>query len=321
MAKRKPTIIGDGATPPKKQRKATVIGGNIEGKTIKKKEPRKATVIPSTQKTTVVKTATVVPGVVRKGIEVSLDKLKEKYPLNEVKILRLVQKILKHTYLDTIDSISASQWGMNKQSRYQDLVNESLQLLDSRTMQDALQYSSRLQNLLGEIAEEFEENKGVLSMFTKNDPKKKLDLIREELNQLKDMLGNILPDLRQIQRKLEISITDFEKLYDDIMALAVSANFLADDIDDTNLSSNFSAQEMSLTKMAATIKEGIVLRKANIKRVDALADKIQDIVLVSLPGWIETATLEFRGESLTETTSYRLKQDLQDILRKLQRER
>ncbi len=320
MAKIKPTIIG--TTPPKKQKKITVIGGS-EGKKTEKKEPRKATVIPSVpqpqQKKTPRVKATVIPGVVRKGIEVSLDKLKEKYPLNEIKTLRLVKKILKHTYIDTIDSISASQWGMDKQSKYQDLVDKSLQLLDSRTMQDALQYSSRLQNILKEIAEEFEEDKGIFSIFTKKDPKKKLNSVREELIQLKDMLGNTLPGLRQIQRKLEMSIMDFEKLYDDIMALAVSANFLAEYIDDSSLSSNFLAQEISLTKMAATIKEGIVLRKANIQRVDALADKIQETVLVSIPTWIETATLKFRGESITNTTSYKLKQDLKYILRKIER--
>ena len=332
----KPTIIGGEAKgvakSPQGQPKPTVIGGGanptpITTSTTKESEVTrlKTTVIgpppemPDKVKTVAVSSQSVMPGVVRKGLEVSTVDLERLFPGYSRMTINLVAEILKSTIVDTLSMVSCSQWGGNVQAKYQKLVNESLKLTSAQAVQDGARHNVRLYELLQELVEAFRnEGSSGLIFRKKINPEEKLREIREELDQLRDHLGRILPELRVTQERLEEIGSDSGKLAEELQAWSLGANYLADHIGPNDSRSvHLMDQGISLTKMIAHVQEGIMLRNVTIQEVDALADRIQESVLVTLPAWLEKTSFTFRKTKVTDTEHYELRQGLEQIVNQL----
>jgi hypothetical protein len=62
----------------------------------------------------------------------------------------------------------------------------------------------------------------------------------------------------------------------------------------------------------------LLLRQTHSRDIDVLADKIQDGVLIVLPGWIDRFHLLYSRQNVTPTDTYTLHQGLSDLLNRLQ---
>jgi hypothetical protein len=262
----------------------------------------------------------VMPGMIRKGLDVSVAELEKTFPGTSRETLDQTARILKDTIVESLGAVSCSQWGYEVQARYNELVNESLALASVKTVQDGARHNSRLYALLSEVAQAFRDNGPHDFAFWKKQvtPQEKFEDAHDELEQLRGLLGNALPVLRAIQTRLEKLSHESLRLATELDASGIAAHYVADTLgagDDR--SSHLMDQSVSLTKTIAHIREGILLRQESVQEIDALADRIQESVLTTLPAWIEKATLVFHNPSATDTERYTLRQGLEDIVRQL----
>ena len=235
-------------------------------------------------------------------------------------MLNRVMQILKDTILETLRAVACSQWGQDAQGRYQGLVNESLEITSTTEARDGAQYLRRLYTVLEELALTLQNqgSKGLKFWGKKQTPWEKFQECQSEIASIRQYLGQILPTLRKQQSRIEEISAEAVRVSEEIDAYSIAASFIADTLGPAHeLSNHLVTQAMSLSKATAQIQEGNILRAAHAREIDALADRIQDGVLVTLPGLIERFSLLVMQPSMSETDAYSLRQGLEDIILKL----
>ena len=287
--------------------------------------PLKPTVIPPSSAGTsksplMVSQPSVVPGVIRKGLNVTLQDLEKAFPGTPREMLTRVVQILKDTIVETLRAVTCSQWGQEAQSRYQQLVNESLKITSTTEARDGIQHLRRLYTVLEELALTLQSqgSKGLKFWGKKQTPWEKFQGCEHELDSLRQHLGQILPTLRTQQSRIEEISAEAVRVSEEIDAYSIAASHIADTLGPAHeLFNHLMTQVMSLSKATAQIQEGNILRAVHAQGIDALADRIQDGVLVTLPGWIERFSLLVMQPSMSETDAYALRQSLEDLILKL----
>lgn len=319
----KPTIIGSGVSTPT-QHMPSVIGTRVEVEGGKPKAIPQATTIQATvtkpQEPKTVDKPSVMPGTIRNGLEVTLQELEKAYPGNSRETLNRVLQILKGTIVETLRVVTCSQWGQSAQEKYQELVKDSLEITSKGEARDGTKHLSRLYTILEEIVLLFQNqgSKGLKFWEKKQTPWEKYLERQGELDQLRQYLGQILPTLRDQQRRIEEINDQAQNVSSEIDAYSIAAQYVADTLGPAHeLSGHLLTQSMSLTKMIAQIQDGTILREAHGRAIDSLADRIQDGVLITLPGWIEHFSLISLNPSMSETDNYSLRQSLEDLVIKL----
>lgn len=268
----------------------------------------------------VIKAASVMPGTIRKGIEVSAAELLRKFPATPQETIAKAIVILRGTIVETLNGAICSQWGSQAQKVYGTLVEESLRLTSSATVRDGMRHASRLYTILGEVGATFQNggSKGFLHWGKSLTPWEKLTEVRIELDQLRVYLGSILDELRTTQTRLEAIMQELADHTNDLDASNIAAQVIVDHIGmNDSRAPHLLTQCQSLTKTMAQIADGVLVRQATIDQIDALADKIQESILVTLPAWIEKVAFTFQQSSVTETERYSLGQGLEEILNQL----
>lgn len=260
------------------------------------------------------------PGTIRKGLEVTTHDLEIRFPGATPETIKRAMVVLKGTIVETLNGATCSQWGFHLQSEYTKLVDESLGLTSSASVRDGMRHAARLFVLLSEVATAFQGDgsKGMFNWKKTATPWEKLAEVRVELDQLRTYLGSILGELRTTQTRLEGISDELMDYTHELDAASIAAQFLADHLGASDArAQHLQGQSLTLAKMIAHITEGVLLRKSTIDEIDALADKIQESILVTLPAWIERIALTSQKTSVTDTERYTLRQGLEEILHKL----
>ncbi len=312
---RAPSVIGGGqvpppAPPPPPQVVAQKPTGIPQGKPAPPPPPAPL----------VITTPSAMPGTIRKGLEVVATDLEIRFPGATPETLKKAMRILKCTVVETLNGATCSQWGFHLQSEYTKLVDESLKLTSSAAVRDGMRHAARLYALLTEVAATFQGagSKSLLSWKKTATPWEKLAEVRVELDQLRTYLGSILSELRTTQTRLEGISDELMDYTHELDASSIAAQFVADHLGASDArAQHLQGQSLTLAKMIAHITEGVLLRKSTIDEIDALADKIQESILVTLPAWIEKISLTSQKTSVTDTERYTLRQGLEEILNKL----
>lgn len=327
----KPTVIAPQELKPQEfarpERKPMVISIGQVPQEVKNPEsvtPKPTIISPppiqEPKPTPTVSKLSVVPGIIRKGLEVPLQDLEKAFPGTPREMLNRVMQILKDTILETLRAVTCSQWGQEVQSQYQQLVNESLKITSTTEARDGIQHLRRLYTVLEELALTLQSqgSKGLKFWEKKQTPWEKFQGCEHELDSLRQHLRQILPTLRTQQSRIEEISTEAIKVSEEIDAYSIAASYIADTLGPAHeLSDHLVTQAMSLSKATAQIQEGNILRAVHAREIDALADRIQDGVLVTLPGWIERFSLLAIHSSMSETDAYALRQSLEDLILKL----
>jgi hypothetical protein len=316
----KPTVIGSPITIPSPVQ-PSMMGTKVD---LGKQKPTAPTVVPVSKPKVLEPRATyqasVMPGVIRKGLEVTLQDLEEMYPGTPRDILHQSLQILKDTFVETLNIVACSQWGQVAQEKYQILVKESLEISLGGETRDGTQHLSRMLNILEDLVSLFQvPGSKSLKFWGKKTitPWEKYLEYESELKTIKSHLEKILPALREQQNRIENINEQAQKVSSLTDAYIISARYIAHLLGTNDLAHHLINQGMSLTKIIAQVQGGIVLRNAHGRAIDTLADCIQEEVLVSLPGWIERFALLSQKPSMTLTDSYSLRQSLEDLVIKL----
>lgn len=315
----KPTVIGTPVKPttdlPKQDSvkpavKPTVISGS--GPSTKQSIP--IAPIPVVPKVT---TPSVITGTIRKGLEVTVEELKKRFPGESVLLLEKVVAILAGTVVETLTVVQCNALGQAVQREYSDLVGQSLTLVQDAVFQDSPRHLGRLYSLLEEIAQGFQPQKRFWQKS--KTPFEELAEHKTELDQLRQILDSALPHLDRVRLGLEEVSAKMRLLASRVEAESLAAQYLADILEqkmETQKAQAAIMQSMNLTKVIANINDGIVLRAGSIQQLESLSSKIRDTVLSTLPSWIEKVSLVSKRPQ-TETDLYDLRRGIGDIVSSL----
>jgi hypothetical protein len=260
----------------------------------------------------------VVPGTIRRGVEVSLPALAQRFPAAMPEALQQAQRLLQATIVDTLSASQAARWGEEAQQRYGVLVDASLQITQANTVQTSLRHVARLHALLQGIADEWVAPAKSPLLFWKSNagPAAQLQASQGELAQLRQHLAEALPALRSLQAELQGIGSELAPLAVQLEALSLAAHYLADTLDSAAdpRAHALMQRASALAQTVLHIHGGLQLRQGSQHSLDGLIHRIQDTVLLALPAWMEKVALATQARQLNDTERYALAQQLQGLL-------
>lgn len=307
------TVIAPGGVP------ATVQGALRPAPTTVAPQPGVAPIAsPSASSGAQKAPPSVVPGTIRRGVEVSLPELVQRFPAAMPEALQQAQRLLQATIVDTLSATQAARWGEEAQQRYGALVDASLQITQATTLQTSLRHVARLHALLQGIADEWlaPAKSPLLFWKTSAGPAALLQASQGELAQLRQHLAEALPALRSLQAELQGIGSELAPLAVRLEAQSLAAHYLADLLD-----SGADPRAYALLQRASALAQtvlhihgGLQLRQGSQHSLDGLIHRIQDTVLMALPAWTEKVALATQARQLNDTERYALAQQLQGLL-------
>lgn len=276
---------------------------------------------------------TAVPGVERKRIPATLEEFKKLSPGASPDVLEKALRLV-YTYVEEeATDRTAVLWGQRSQEDYSELVSGNLSLSQADALVTATGYLNRMTGILRSIDIEAvaadTRGGGAIGEYLKGLNKKidtfdELEAARVELEQLVKLMSAVLGELLDLRERIERQSRRIDEIGDDVDAAAVAAQFLSDyeSKRSPQLSRRFFERSMSLTQSAIQIRGSTAIRAAQIEYPLRLIDAIQNVVLVTLPGWlgsIASLSVLFQGQRmLTQTQTGELARQLRTIVEQLQ---
>lgn len=263
---------------------------------------------------------TIVPGTVRQGHKVSPVQLQSIFPAETPQRLQAVQQLLSHTVVETLTPTDCAQWGVSLQSSYSQLMDQSVQLSRTPTLQRSERHFKRLLDLLQHISTTADTPKDNSPWFWRKN-KSALELVHEhtpELSHLSQLLQQAWPALNALAAQWDSLVHEVTPLQDALATHSLAAQYLAEHLDrqvpHDPRSAILQRQSATLLQTQAHIQHSAPLRSAQSEHFRALAHHIQHTVLMGLPSWLDQVHLLERTGTPHASQSYTLWQDLQQLL-------
>jgi hypothetical protein len=262
----------------------------------------------------------VIPGTIRRGVEINSAQLAQHFPEALPAVLSQASHTLQNTIVSTLSPGQCAQWGMQAQKSYTKAVDASLAITTSATLQSSLRNIERLQAMLQPLADSLLKPapKSVLFWKSAPSPQALLQLAQPELAQLRQHLAQALPELRAMQAHLEHISSELLQLCTTLDAQSLAAHYIADTLGPTDARvPSLMQQSTALVQMVSHIQQGLMLRSNSAQNMQTLVHRIQDTVLVALPAWMEKISLLSHAQQINATERYTLGQQLDSLLAQL----
>jgi len=275
---------------------------------------------------------TALPGVERKRIDVEAADIKKLAPLASADVARRAVRLLETFVAEAVTDRSAVLWGHQLQQQYSELVSRTLELSQDDLLVKATGYINRMVAILASIdiqaAADAAPGTGGLGQYIKRlnsrvDTADELEGARIELDQLVKLMGASLEPLLALKETLDRHSRRVDDVGLDIEAAALAAEYLSNRFAQgkQDLSRRFLERGMSLTQTVAQIRGSSALRAAQIEQPLGLIGAIQNVALVTVPGWLASLaalTASLRGRSRpTPTEAGEIAYQLRNILQQL----
>lgn len=276
--------------------------------------------------------ATAIPGVERKRIAVDLAEIRKVSPQVRTSTLEAALRLVETFVVDRIDDRQAVLWGHRLQQDYSNLVSQTLELSQADVLKKVAGYIGRMTDILSSIDLEAVSGAapagGLIGQYLKGvnrkiDTPAELHTARRELDQLVKLMGDALQQLLSLKETLARHSRQIEAKGDEVEAAALAAQFLSEHLSKVQpaLSQRFIERAMSLTQTIAQIRGNASLREAQIEQPLRLIAAIQNVALVTVPGWLVSIagviTMLESKRKLTPTEAGELAYQLRNILQQL----
>lgn len=277
---------------------------------------------------------TAVPGVERKRIPVGIEELGKLSPGAGPEVLERALRLVETYVEEEATDRTAVLWGQRSQEDYSELVSESLSLSQADALVRARGYLGRMMEILQSIDVEAVSTavrggggavaEYLRGMNKKIDTLKELEAARVELDQLVKLMSAALIDLLDLKERIEKQSRRIDEIGDEVDAAALAALFLSDHESKRSpqLSRRFFERSMSLTQSGVQIRGSITISAVQIEQPLRLIRAIQDVALVTLPGWLGSiaslSVLSQGARKLTPTEAGELARQLRKIVEQLQ---
>ncbi len=255
----------------------------------------------------------VLPGVIRTGIKVTVSELAKQFPQESEAMLAKTVQVLAHISADSLTWSQAQNVGLGPQKEYGELVQRLLDATSEDVTRVAPQHLARLQTILENCAQDFDPQS---TSFFKKARLPAFPSHRNEIDQLRHKLNTCMSELDgPIQRVSEIR-DEFHELEFTLLANGLACTWLADNHNlETSVSQVLVDRALSLTKTAGLVRQQTMETQATAVNLDALRDRIQEGVLISLPTWLS----KISGQPASnDTQRFILRDDLRQIILRLQ---
>jgi hypothetical protein len=262
----------------------------------------------------------VIPGTIRRGLDIDTAQLAKHFPAALPGVLSLAVYTLQHSIISTLSISRCAQWGMQAQKSYTTAVDASLAITTSNILQSSLRNIARLQAILRPLADSLLRPVAKSMLFWKPapSPQAMLQQAQPELAQLRRHLAQALPELRAMQARLELISSELLQLCTTLDAESIAAHYIADVLGQADARApSLMQQSAALVQMVSHIQQGLVLRSSSTQTMQVLAHRIQDTVLVALPAWMEKISLLSHAQQINATERYTLGQQLDTLLAQL----
>lgn len=283
----------------------------------------------SAQTTRRIGSPTVIPGVERKRFVISYDDLQVLMPGLTDSVYEKAIELLSSLIIEKVSDRDAILWGHDIQTSYSGLVNQTLKLSQRAVLRKVQGYLSRMIDLLGSIdilAVCGYDSRGFFEQLTKSmnqkiDTPDDLIAAQRELALLVKHLSSSLDELLNLKALLEDVSNNLNLVAEEMEAAAVAALFLASFYSGTSIADRFTERSMNLTQTLAQMRQDEMIRKIQIDQPLLLISTIQNIVLVSLPGFIGSITsivTLMQSRTVSPTEAGEVVYQLQEIVNNLQ---
>lgn len=272
---------------------------------------------------------TAIPGVQRRRLEVTVSDLARIAPLAGKDVLRRAVAILQEVVADAATERSAILWGHALQEEYGRSVSRMLELSHDPVMVKAAGYVNRMSSILAAIdLKAIAETTPGVGQYLKRlnqriDTPDELDGARFELDQLVALMASTMEPLLSVKDAIERQIAETERLAVEIEAMSIAADYLAGrpSPKKPELARIYTDRGIGLTHTLAQIRETAALRGAQAAQPLSLIAAVQEIALVTVPGWLSSlsamTTMLRNQRRPTPTEASELDHRLRHILQQL----
>ena len=274
---------------------------------------------------------TAIPGEEPRRVAIGATDLAQLAPGTSPAIRERALALLKGMILDRSGERRALLWGHDLQREHGALMSQGLDLARSEALARVTVHLSRLATILASIDVEaaagVAPGSGMLGRVLRQagpriDTPEELTRARVEIDQLLALLGEALPRLMSLKAEIEDHWTRIEAVGDEAEGLALAAEALSLRLQPSrpDLARIYLDRSIALAQTVAQVRSGAGLREAQVEQPLRLIAAIQDLSLVSLPGWLgalaalETAAAQRRA---TPTQAGELAHRLRGILQTL----
>jgi hypothetical protein len=215
-------------------------------------------------------------------------------------------------------------WGHELQKAYGVKVTGTLALAQDSRVEQARSHVARMMEILGAIdlmAVCGHERSGLFGGLTRSMNKRidtpfELAAALEELQLLLNRLGATIDELLDLASRLRRHTSEISQIEAEVEAAALAALFFSSRFasDRPELSQRFTDRAMSLSATVAQVRESDPVQRLQIEQPLQLISTIQNVALVTLPGFISSMAAllmlaKTKGTSPTEArdVSYRLR--------------
>lgn len=272
---------------------------------------------------------TAIPGVQRRRLEVTISDLARIAPLTGKDVLRRAVAILQEVVADAATERSAILWGHALQEEYGRSVSRMLELSHDPVMVKAAGYVNRMSSILAAIdLKAIAEATPGVGQYLKRlnqriDTPDELDGARFELDQLVGLMADTMEPLLSVKDAIERQVAETERLAVEIEAMSIAADYLAGrpSPKKPELARIYTDRGIGLTHTLAQIRETAALRGAQAAQPLSLIAAVQEIALVTVPGWLSSlsamTTMLRNQRRPTPTEASELDHRLRHILQQL----
>lgn len=260
-------------------------------------EPKRAEPAKPVPSVPAVSAPTAIPGIERKRIKVTAADMGRDGAGVAPAIAARAVKLVEGFVVEGAKDRQVILWGHTAQQHYAELVSLTLALSQDQLLEKVRGYVGRMIDLLGSI--DLEAICGVAPaagpidrLFRRAndriDTPGELDSARDELDHLVRLTGAALEPLLTLGQSLEQQSRRIDAAGDEVEAAALGAAFLSEHLRTVQpaLSQRFLDRSLSLTETALQIRSSASLRGTQIEGPLRLIAAIQNVALVTLPGWL-----------------------------------
>lgn len=250
--------------------------------------------------------ASVLPGVVRKTVEVGLAELAARYPLAQPDELQRIRAILAGVSPDTWDSVTWLNYGMEIQEDVSRLVKDRLALNDATDLRTAPRHLAQLHTLLMEVLE------GLTGGVLRRPGKQGWVKHEAEIRQLASLLEGSLRGLMDAMAKSNALAVESAAELTRTAAFVGAAEFLMDRIP-ADKAQLLLSRQVALMTTRTLLQEHLLSLKQDESRVKELVVLIQDGVMLKLPAvYTQLASLP---DQFNDTQRHLVVDKLDDLLK------
>lgn len=273
---------------------------------------------------------TVIAGVRRERIAVGPRELQALVPGATAAVCSAAVRLLEGVVVQKMTERKAVLWGHDAQKTYGDKVTGTLVLAQDPLVEQARSHVIRMMEILSAIdlmAVCGHDKPGLIgrvykSMNGKVDTPAELGAAVNELTLLLNRMSAAIDRLLDQAEKLRQHAAEMARMEDQLAAAALAADFLSRHIaaTDAHVAQRFAERSMSLTATLAQVGQTDAVRRIQIEQPLQLIGAIQNVALVSLPGFIAglaalLTLTKTKGVSPTEARD--MSYQLRDILSRL----